>query len=80
MPRNLVFFSQKGQPNLKVFENVEEGLYVIVGDYTSFGIHLSLNQRNRYVISPKSTIPEYVSLCFFFPDILILIFLFITVN
>ncbi len=58
MPRKPIFLSQVDDHMLQGYVNAEEGVYALVGDYAFFGIQLSVNEDNRYVVSFRSTIPE----------------------
>jgi hypothetical protein len=58
MPRKPVFLSQVDDHLLQAFVNAEEGVYALVGDYGFFGIQLSPDVNNRYVVSFGSKIPE----------------------
>lgn len=59
MPRRPVFLSQVDDHMLQGYVNAEEGVYTLIGDYTVFGIELSIHKAtNRYVVSPTSNVPE----------------------
>ncbi len=57
MPRKPLFFSQIEEHMLQGYVNEKEGVYVLIGDLTYFGIQLSVNPDKQYEIASTSTIP-----------------------